>query len=40
MWHLGKVLFERYWLGGRLERRLAGLGLQLGARALGLSSRL
>ncbi len=40
IWHLGKVLFERYWLGSRLERRLAGLGLQLGARALGLSSRL
>jgi len=39
-WHLGKVLFERYWLGGGLERRLAGLGLRLGARALGLSSRL
>ena len=35
-WHLGKVLFERYWLGGTLERALAAMGLRLGARLLGL----
>ena len=39
-WHLGKVLFERYWLGGRLERSLAGLGLRLGATVLGFPARL
>ena len=30
-WHLGKVLFERSWMGGRLERSVAGLGLRLGS---------
>lgn len=31
-WHVGKVLFERSWIGGRLERRLAREGLIAGAR--------
>jgi len=35
-WHLGKVLFERAWLGGGPERRLASAALQLGARAMGI----
>jgi len=32
LWHVGKVLFERYWLGGPLEKRVASLGLDVGAR--------
>jgi sulfide:quinone oxidoreductase len=33
-WHAGKVLFERSWVGGRLERRLARAGLVVGSRLL------
>jgi sulfide:quinone oxidoreductase len=35
-WHAGKVLFERSWVGGRLERRLAHAGLVVGSRLAGL----
>ena len=35
-WHAGKVLFERSWIGGRLERRLAHAGLVAGSRLAGL----
>lgn len=35
-WHLGKVLLERSWIGGRLERRLARAGLVVGGRLAGL----
>jgi sulfide:quinone oxidoreductase len=35
-WHLGKVLFERSWVGGRLERRLAHAGLVAGGRLRGI----
>jgi len=35
-WHAGKVLFERSWVGGRLERRLARAGLAVGSRLAGL----
>lgn len=35
-WHLGKVLFERTWIGGGSERRLASAALRLGARAMGI----
>lgn len=35
-WHAGKVLLERSWIGGRLERRLAHAGLIMGARLVGL----
>ena len=35
-WHAGKVLFERSWIGGRLERRLAHTGLVVGSRLAGL----
>lgn len=34
--HLGKVAFERAWVGGRLERRLARAVLAAGSRGLGL----
>jgi sulfide:quinone oxidoreductase len=34
-WHLGKVLFERSWMGNRLERIVAGWGLTLGSKVLG-----
>jgi sulfide:quinone oxidoreductase len=33
--HLGKVAFERSWVGGRLERRLARALLAVGSRGLG-----
>ena len=35
-WHAGKVLFERSWIGGRLERRLARAGLAVGSRLAGI----
>ena len=35
-WHAGKVLFERSWIGNRLERGLARAGLIVGARLTGL----
>ncbi|MHB1005004.1 MAG: hypothetical protein ACYC3S_05100 [Chloroflexota bacterium] len=35
LWHLGKVLFEKYWMGDGLERGAAGLALRLGGRMLG-----
>lgn len=34
-WHTGKVLFERSWIGGGLERRLAHAGLVVGSRLAG-----
>ena len=37
-WHAGKVLFERSWVGGRLERRLAHAGLVVGGRLLGVTA--
>jgi len=36
LWHWGKVLFERYWLGQGLERSLARLGLKAGALVTGI----
>jgi sulfide:quinone oxidoreductase len=36
-WHAGKVLFERSWIGGRLERRLARAGLLVGSRLVGVN---
>ena len=32
LWHWGKVVFETYWLGPRLSRQAARVGLNLGAR--------
>jgi len=37
-WHLGKVLFERSWIGGRLERTLAAAMLRVGAAVMGVRS--
>ncbi|HZP97388.1 MAG TPA: FAD/NAD(P)-binding oxidoreductase [Candidatus Limnocylindria bacterium] len=37
-WHLGKVLFERSWLGTGLERALAAAALRVGARLTGVRS--
>jgi sulfide:quinone oxidoreductase len=36
VWHAGKVLLERAWIGGPLERRLAHAGLLVGGRLAGL----
>lgn len=38
LWHTGKVLFERSWIGGRLERRLASATLAVGARLVGVKT--
>ncbi len=35
IWHLGKVLFERAWLGAGPERLLADIGLRIGGRLAG-----
>lgn len=40
LWHLGKVLFERYWMGGGLERAAAQVGLALGSKILGVPAAL
>jgi sulfide:quinone oxidoreductase len=37
-WHAGKVLFERSWIGGRIERRLAHAGLVVGSRLVGVDA--
>lgn len=38
LWHLGKVLFERSWIGAGLERALAAAALRIGARVTGVKS--
>jgi sulfide:quinone oxidoreductase len=38
LWHLGKVLFERSWLGTGPERALAGAALRVGARLTGVKT--
>lgn len=40
LWHLGKVIFERSWLGGGLERVVARAALRLGARLTGVRATL
>jgi sulfide:quinone oxidoreductase len=35
LWHIGKVLFERAWMGRGAERAVASLGLALGSKVLG-----
>lgn len=37
-WHAGKVLFERSWIGGRMERRLARTGLAVASRLVGVKA--
>jgi sulfide:quinone oxidoreductase len=39
-WHVGKVLFEKYWMGEGLSRISAGLALRLGGRVLGIPAAL
>jgi len=34
MWHWGKILYEKYWLGTGLTREIARLGLNIGGKAL------
>jgi sulfide:quinone oxidoreductase len=36
MWHLGKVLFEKYWMGSGAVRAFSRLGLALGSRLMGI----
>jgi sulfide:quinone oxidoreductase len=40
LWHMGKVLFEQYWLGEGLRREAARLGLNLGSRLFGVPASL
>ena len=40
IWHLGKVLFERYWMGEGVVREVARLGLNLGGKVVGIPSAL
>lgn len=40
LWHLGKVVFEKYWMGEGLTRVAAGLALKLGGRTLGVPASL
>ncbi|HBY99664.1 MAG: NAD(P)/FAD-dependent oxidoreductase [Ardenticatenaceae bacterium] len=40
LWHMGKVLFEQYWLGEGLRRETARLGLNVGSRLLGIPASL
>jgi sulfide:quinone oxidoreductase len=36
MWHWGKILFEKYWLGEGVTREVSKLGLNLGSKVLGI----
>jgi sulfide:quinone oxidoreductase len=36
LWHWGKVMFEQYWLGTGVQREMARLGLNLGAKIFGI----
>jgi sulfide:quinone oxidoreductase len=40
LWHQGKVLFERYWLGDGVAREAARLGINLGGRVFGFTAEL
>lgn len=40
LWHWGKVMFERYWLGEGIARQSARLGLNLGAKIFGIPASL
>lgn len=37
-WHWGKVLFERSWIGARMERALARAALRVGAKVTGIDA--
>lgn len=38
VWHLGKVAFERAWMGGGVDRALATAALRAGALATGVNA--
>lgn len=38
LWHLGKVLFERSWIGAPLERAFATAALRIGGKATGIEA--
>jgi sulfide:quinone oxidoreductase len=40
LWHWGKVLFERYWLGEGIVREAARLGINLGSKLFGIPASL
>lgn len=40
LWHMGKVMFEKYWLDDGVTREAARLGLNLGARLFGVPASL
>jgi sulfide:quinone oxidoreductase len=40
MWHWGKILFEKYWLGAGFTRGASRLGLQLASKAFGIPASL
>lgn len=40
LWHTGKVLYEKWWMGEGLTRAAAGLGLRLGSRLMGVPASL
>ncbi len=40
LWHWGKILFEKYWLGGGLTRKMARTALRVGSKALGITTSL
>jgi sulfide:quinone oxidoreductase len=40
MWHLGKILFEKYWLSKGLTRQVSRIGLNVGSRFLGIPASL
>ena len=35
-WHLGKILFEKYWLGEGIVRQVSRLGLTVGSKTIGI----
>ena len=40
MWHWGKILFEKYWMGEGITRQVSRLGLMLGGKVLGIPASL
>jgi hypothetical protein len=40
MWHWGKILFEKYWLGEGVTREVSKLGLNRGSKVLGIPASL
>jgi sulfide:quinone oxidoreductase len=40
MWHWGKILFEKYWLGEGLTRQISKLGLNVAGKVMGVPVRI